>query len=144
MRLAFYKAKYGNWWDKIISWWTWGPYSHCELVFSDGEAFSASPRDGGTRFKAIEFVPERWDFIEVEVRDENELREWCKTQDGRKYDWLGILGFIFSIRRLDDKDKWYCSEICFHALSKFNSSLPRINHRRFDPNRLYAYFVGKK
>lgn len=143
MKIAFYKAEYGDCWDKLVALWTWGPYSHCELVFSDGECFSASPRDGGTRFKNIEFVPERWDFLEIPVRDEEEIREWCRTQEGRKYDWLGILGFILTIRRLEDRDKWYCSEICFHALSKFNSSIPRTRYRRFDPNRLYKFFGGR-
>ena len=42
-----------------------GPYSHCELVFSDGLSGSASYIDGGVRLKRIDFDPEHWDFIEL-------------------------------------------------------------------------------
>ena len=47
----FYKAKYGDWVDKIVSWHTKSPYSHCELVFSNGEFLSSSKRDGGVSIK---------------------------------------------------------------------------------------------
>ena len=53
MQIAFYKAKFGNFTDKIVSAFTFSPYSHCEMVFSDGICASASLRDGGVRFKYI-------------------------------------------------------------------------------------------
>ena len=52
MRVAFYKGE-GNFFDKLIRWWTKSSYSHCELIFSDGIFFSADPRDGGVRYKNI-------------------------------------------------------------------------------------------
>ena len=76
MKVALYKGKRGGSagaFDASVRWWTRGPYSHVELVFSDGMSASASPRDGGVRFKRIDFKPEHWDFIDLSV-DEEHLR----------------------------------------------------------------------
>jgi hypothetical protein len=76
MKVALYKGKRGGFagaFDASVRWWTRGPYSHVELVFSDGMSASASARDGGVRFKRIDFKPEHWDFIDLSV-DEEHLR----------------------------------------------------------------------
>ena len=76
MKVALYKGKRGGFagvFDAAVRWWTRGAYSHVELVFSDGMAASSSTRDGGVRFKRIDFKPEHWDFIELKV-DEEQLR----------------------------------------------------------------------
>lgn len=115
MYVAFYKAKYGTLLDRWISWVTWGPYSHCELVFRDGLWFSSSPRDGGTRFKRIEFDDSHWDFIEIPLDLERErvVRDFCEVERGKPYDWAGA---IFRLPFINGR--WFCSEICFEALSK--------------------------
>lgn len=86
-----------------------GPYSHCELVFSDGLAASASWMDGGVRFKRIEFDPARWDFIDLPPEKEDAARLWFAEHDGEKYDLMGNLRFLFGIVR-QSADKWFCSE----------------------------------
>ena len=76
MKVAFYKGKRGGFagaFDATVRWWTRGAYSHVELIFSDGMSASASARDGGVRFKRIEFKPEHWDFVDLKV-DEKQLR----------------------------------------------------------------------
>ena len=76
MKVALYKGKRGGFagaFDAAVRWWTRGAYSHVELVFSDGMAASSSTRDGGVRFKRIDFKPDQWDFVELKV-DEEQLR----------------------------------------------------------------------
>ena len=34
IRVAFFKGK-GNFWNKVVRWWTESPYSHAELVMPD-------------------------------------------------------------------------------------------------------------
>lgn len=73
MRIALYKGKRGGFagaFDAAVRWWTRGAYSHVELIFSDGMSASASSRDGGVRFKRIDFNPEHWDFVELKVNEE--------------------------------------------------------------------------
>jgi hypothetical protein len=118
LKVLFYVAKFGTTWDKIIAWWTHGRYSHCELQFSDGVCFSSSNRDGGTRFKHIDVKPWKWDVVPLVVTEAEELvvRMWCTHLLGHKYDWLGVLGFVFHRRHLQDYDRWYCSEVVSAAL----------------------------
>ena len=68
MKLAFYKGR-EDLYDRLISWWTRGPYSHVELVISDNYCMSSSPKDGGIRFKHIDLRPDHWDLVELEGYD---------------------------------------------------------------------------
>ena len=118
MKLAFYKGN-KTIFDKITTWRTGGSHSHVELVFSTGESFSSSQWDGGVRFKKIEYDTLKWDILELFTNQYSEkvILEWCKTQNGKNYDWRGVLG-IFIGKKEDDPDKWFCSEICTKALQQ--------------------------
>jgi hypothetical protein len=122
LKIAFYKAWVkGDLKDKLISIWTLGPYSHCELIFSDGISFSSSWRDDGigVRYKEIYYLPNRWDFIEIPTTDQElKMRSWCdaRTEEKAKYDWRGIIQFVIPFIKQNDED-WFCSEICIAALN---------------------------
>lgn len=91
MKAAFYYACYGNTWDRVVSMGTNGPFSHVELVFSNGQWFSSSPRDGGVRFKRIIPFINHWVFVDVSRFDEDEMYKRAQKYIGRKYDWVGVL-----------------------------------------------------
>ena len=114
MKLAFYKGR-EDLYDRLISWWTRGPYSHVELVISDNYCMSSSPKDGGIRFKHIDLRPDHWDLVELEGYDPAYAYNWFKEHEGRKYDILGILGFVFGPLR-QDKKRFFCTEAVGHAL----------------------------
>lgn len=118
MKIAFYRAWAGggSTMDKLVSLWTRSPYSHCELIFSDGTSFSSSSRDGGVRFKQVKYVSGRWDVMLFETEYEVEMRQWCDSQLGKKYDYLGILSHVIMLPFIQDNSRWYCSEICSAAL----------------------------
>lgn len=138
MKIAFYYAQYGDWRDKLVSWITRGPFSHCELVFSDGVCFSSSGRDEGVRFKLIDFKKEHWIFYDLILSESEEayVKTWCSLKVGKKYDWLGLLRFVFPNIDSDDKRKWFCSEICVRALQKVNL-FTNLNHHKTSPNSFY-------
>ena len=143
MDLMFYNAKHGNWADKAVSWWTWGPYSHTEIRFPDGQCFSASPREKLVRFKKINVIPEHWNIISLPLEEIPGVREWCETQVGKKYDWLGILGFAFFKEYdagMNHPNAWYCSEICGEILRQSGwEDIPR----KLSPNKLYRLVKDK-
>lgn len=117
MRAAFYKGTrpgLAGIYSRGVRLWTRSPYSHAEIIFSDGMAASSSFIDGGVRFKHIKFEPAHWDFIEIDA-DEDAVRQWFAVHEGRAYDLLGNLGFVIGFIR-DGSDKWSCAESIADAL----------------------------
>lgn len=143
MRLAFYKAP-GDLIDKSIRRWTKSEYSHCELVFSNGLWFSASPRDGGTRFKHIDIDPEKWDFICVPMTLEQELKvyDFCIAEDRCLYDWLGILFTQVIPLSFENPWWWFCSEVCVAAFQQAGLCVGLVAHET-DPEELSEYFKNR-
>lgn len=117
MKLALYKGTrpgLAGVYNRLVRWWTASPYSHCELVFSDGMCASSSWMDGGVRLKRIEFDPAKWDVIAIEG-DEAAALSWFFDHDMDGYDLLGMFWFVFGGLR-QDRRKWTCSEACGAAL----------------------------
>lgn len=118
LQIAFYIGAKGHWWDKLIAWRTGGKYSHCELVFSDGMSYSASPREGCTRFKQIDFTDGKWDLLPVlgvDPAKERQLRNWCEGMCGLIYNWPGVIGLGLQVNL--NAEKWaFCSQIVVEVL----------------------------
>lgn len=140
VKIAFYKAKYGSWKDKLVAWWTKGPYSHSEIIFSDGMWFSASTRDGNkTRFKKIIPNESHWDFITINISDidEEDLRQFAEYNNNLPYDWIGIFFSQLMPFNCHFEKKWFCSEI-IHAMMKWFVFVDwRDPSQMVDPNTLY-------
>lgn len=135
MKAAFYKAD-GQFYNWFVRKWERGPYSHVELIFSDGRAASASFRDKGVRFKEIDFDNGNWDFIELPAQLEGKALNWFIAHDKCKYDLLGQVRFLISPINIGNNDeKWWCSEAVAAALG-----LP--DPWRYGPNGLYDALAG--
>ncbi|MGL4275328.1 MAG: hypothetical protein ACRCTO_23845 [Pseudomonas paracarnis] len=107
-----------------------GPYSHCELVFSDGMSGSASYIDGGVRLKAIDYNPAHWDFVALPDAAEPYARDWFERNAGAPYDLMGNVRFVLPIVPASASG-WFCSEAMAAAL-KLKEPW------RFGPNGLAA------
>lgn len=130
---AFYKGTHTGppgIYNRLVRWWTRSPYSHVELVFPSGVAASSSAMDGGVRFKAIDFDPEKWDFVELPAHLADAAWRWFEDHEGQAYDVLGNVHFVLSAVG-DDKRKWFCSEAVGAALGMPDPA-------RFDPGTLHA------
>lgn len=125
-KIAFFKGS-GRIGDKLIRWWTRGPYSHCEFIFSDGMAGAATVYDGVV-VRSRNFDPNDWDFIELPASLEAKARQWFVDHEGKAYDFVGDLRFIFGFMT-PSKDKWFCSRACADALGMGEAW-------RYDPNML--------
>ena len=115
---AFYKGTrpgMAGIYNRLVRFIDRGPYSHCELIFSDGMAASASWMDGGVRFKKIDFNPEHWDFIPLHPEDEAAARQWFIDHEGEPYDLPGNLRFLCGLV-LESESGWFCSEAKMAAL----------------------------
>lgn len=142
IKLAFYVAKHGNFLDMLIALFTFGKFSHVELLFDDGMSVSASPRDGGVRSKFIYFEPEKWRIISFEVSsiEYNNIRKYVAKRIGLKYDWAAI--FLFGLG-LNFGKKYMCTELISEAISLYSNKLDNIRHQ-ITPDTLYTQLTGKK
>jgi hypothetical protein len=142
MKVAFYKYHTPGimgLFARFTRFITGGPYSHCELVFNDGLAYSASIQDGGTRFKRIDFDPTKWDIMEIASKQDR-ARAFCEEEQGCKYDYPGICRFIFPWVR-ESKTRWFCSEICTAALQKAGVISGLIPAHLVHPTLLYWLLI---
>ena len=105
--IAFYKSQ-SHVFNRAVSWWTRGPYSHVELVVN-GVWYSSSFRDGGVRAKKIDHDPNHWDLIPAPWIDVQSAVDWFHQHMDLKYDVLGLVGFV--ARRVpDSRHMYFCSE----------------------------------
>jgi hypothetical protein len=136
MKVAFYKSK-RHLFNRLVSWWTKGDYSHVELVLDGSVCASSSHSDGGVRYKRIELSNCNWDVFEIAGFDEQYARAYINSKMGKGYDYLGLFGFVFDAVR-DNKNREFCSELVMGALG-FDEPW------RFSPNDckviLSRYFV---
>lgn len=108
-----------------------GPYSHAELVFSDGMSGSASYMDGGVRIKYIGYSSVgNWDFVPLHERYELAARVWFMQHHGQPYDLMGNVNAMFGFVP-HSVDRWFCSEAIAEALGLVESW-------RYKPNGLAA------
>ncbi|GHA27634.1 hypothetical protein GCM10007989_24380 [Devosia pacifica] len=137
--LAFYNGE-GDWFDKLIHWWTCGAYSHVELVVGDPETWpgeviilSSSPRDGGVREKRLALDPKHWTLVTV-PGDADHAAMFIRGWIGARYDWLGIV--LSQVIPIDWhwSNRWFCSEICAAALG-----IPE--PQRMSPSGLHRYLT---
>lgn len=135
MKAAFYKGKH-RLFNKLVSWWDRGKYSHMELVYENDEAASSSFMDGGVRFRSIKFDDSRWDFIELprELFNPDISRAWFKDHLGCKYDFFGLIRFAFDALP-ERKTKYFCSEACLESLGIKEAW-------RFTPNAAHALLTS--
>ncbi len=136
--IHFYKSKHGKLYDKLISLFTFGPYSHVEMNFGFGKSFSSSPRDGGVRFKNISYEKGKWDSVLIEVDREQQsiMEKFCQEQVGKNYDFLGCFGVFFRVFR-GPKRKWFCSEVIAAALQSVNILNSSEKYHYISPSKLY-------
>lgn len=121
MRAAFYKGTRPGLvgvYNRLVRAVDGGPYSHAELVFSDGLAASSSFMDGGVRFKQIEFDPAKWDFADLDPRrfDEGMARLWFIEHEGTPYDLAGNLKFVWHWWPASEW-RYFCTSAMAAALS---------------------------
>ena len=123
--------------SSLISIYTRSRSYHSELVFSDGSAFAISG-------KGIEMVKRKYDWYKwhlvplpmVESGDEEFIKKDVQEilESNPKYDWLGAIGGMWC-SRLQNPNKWYCSEFCRSELKRF---IPTLNNdsKWITPDRL--------
>lgn len=120
------------------------PYSHNELVFSDGVCGSCSYLDGGVRLKRIDFDSSKWVLREVDPArfSEKQARQWfeeeCALPQNLRIKYSIPLLFTYPFPYLPISAN-ECEEICCTAIAR---ALGVEEHRKYDPHEL-PLFVAR-
>lgn len=118
MRVLLWKGQAG-FVGRMIRLKSGSPYTHAELLFSDGDRFRINS-DVHAEFYRPKDAPkwrvEDWDCVELDGGDEAAVRTWCTGEIGTQYDWRGILFCQLFPWGWHHEDRWFCSELCVAAL----------------------------
>lgn len=140
MKVAFYKAFCDNatLLDNLIGIASLGKYSHVELVFSNGESFSSSPRDGEARFTTIDYHKDRWEMVEINIPKQEEARLYrlALTNIGKKYDYIGAIFSVLPVC-IQNNDKIFCSEVITNLLNQTVKYRHIKDGCNYSPSELY-------
>ena len=128
----------------LITLRTLGKYSHCELIYND-YVYLSNP--GGVRTRKYRYQ-KNFEIFEMDssVRAED-IVEFYNTAQGKGYDYLGILGQFFYASKVQNDDRYFCSEFCLNAIDyalqftltyKLKSLKDRVGYQ-FNPSKLYKY-----
>ena len=128
----------------LIALWTLGKYSHCEFIYN-GQIFLSNP--GGVRTRKFEYQ-KNMEIYELDKHiDPKDVIEFFRTAQGKGYDYLGILGQFFYADKVQDDNRYFCSEFCLNAIDyalqfsltyKGKSLKDRVGYQ-FSPAKLYKY-----
>ena len=119
--IAFkYKTKKSPLYGKTIAWWTKSPYYHVELILFNKYWISASWNED-VYIRYLGPLKESWDYVtlkplKIETHQAKGIIDYINSQNGSKYDKLGIFfSQIFKFNINSDKN-WICSEIATFIL----------------------------
>ena len=119
IRIAQYKGK--SWVSKIIKAVTRGEYSHTAIMLADDEIIEAW--QGCNRVRVIKNIsdghkagtPVDIYAIPMTMSEEVIFRRRVRGKVGTKYDYMGLMAFLFNRARWDRKGKVFCSELFYSA-----------------------------
>jgi hypothetical protein len=119
--VAFYNPKYPRLYERLIRWKTGSWLVHCELVFDElsptmngfWTSFSSTLRTGSRFQNKINFLSSEWTLIQLPAPPQaviSKAWDFCSGLGHKRYDLLGILGFVLPWGGHDDYDV-FCSEV---------------------------------
>jgi uncharacterized protein YycO len=147
MEIWFFKGK--SLISRVIQFFTWSKYSHVGIKFSNNEFLEIWPSKEGVTLCDLNYIHmthQKGTVIDIFTLDgkyinenigelENKIYESCKKYIGSKYDFLGILGFVFR-KKVHKKSKWFCSELVHHLFSEQNIRLVNTDSCKVHPGLL--------
>lgn len=142
--IAFFKACPYSIIDKSIRMWTRSKYSHVEFLFNTDVMFSSAPYEGTRFYRDYDLSNYDIFYIDVTKAQNEKLYHYCISENGCKYDWLGIiLTQIVSMNR-ESKNKWFCSEFLIAGL-KHIGIFPEVGIKscRFSPEDVHQFIKLK-
>ena len=80
----------------------------------------------------------------ITIKEEQAIRLECQKYQGKSYDYVGLIGFIFKSDDFNKKNKYFCSELMAMVLEKCISYACPKEPCRIHPVKLYKSLKEKK
>jgi len=126
----------------LIRLFTWSRVSHCEFEFSDGIQVVAAMESA--KVIATRNRKYRWEYyyqLDITHEQERILRDWCKEELGKPYDYTALAPFNVLIPRTKkfwkDHKQWMCSEFCAMGLEKIGFKFFDDDFKKVKPSDLF-------
>lgn len=118
----------------LLRLFAWSSWSHCALVSGQGEAATIIEAVGfaGVRERPLaEAIAEasHWRIDRLACVDPVQAIRAARSQIGKPYDYLGVLGLGLH-RDWHDDDAWWCSELVAWAIEQTGTRLFRAERVR--------------
>jgi len=125
---------------KGVQIWTKSKYYHVEIII-DGIWYS-SRTDHGLRPLKLKPLSKAYDYYTIDTEISNKslcnFKRFVKSNENTGYDWLGILLAQFLPFTIDNKDKWFCSEVVTKILQILDVyEVIDVEPHRISPEDLY-------
>lgn len=140
MRLLFFRGK--NLISKIIKTVTWGSYSHVAALIDDQTVSESWVKSGVRKIRIDDLVKYHTpgtliDVFQISKCVPEIIKELMLAEVGKKYHFIGILGFILH-KNLPNPQCWFCSELIAWSLAA--SGFPLLNRQahKISPSLLVA------
>lgn len=107
--------------SRVIRWATWSPYSHVAWIDDDnGDVYEAwgkgVVRAGNLLANHTNGTPIEVFTVAGETHERRCLIRYAMAGElGKPYDFRGVLGFVSRRAQAQSQDRWFCSELVFHA-----------------------------
>lgn len=133
---------------KLIGWYTKSPVYHVEVILEDKWISAYAGR--GVYVNDLRPLKDTWEYIKLDEimvtqRQDEIIEEWLQEQDGKGYDYLGILLAQLIPLRLHSRAKWFCSEITTKILQLlFIKETMNLSPYDVSPGDLHGLFKKDK
>jgi len=146
--VVFYKGL-EDFYGKIVRLWTFSPYSHSFLVLEKNNNFTAFEANSNyNKVRSFNFnisyleknssFYKNYDYFKFKLNSNQfkNISNFLVQQLDKKYDWLGIFLSQIIPMNIEEKEKWFCSELCAYVISKYLFNLKYLP-QKYSPGKLY-------
>ncbi|MBV4524387.1 hypothetical protein KVG88_30395 [Pseudomonas sp. SWRI74] len=105
---------------------TWSAFSHVEIVIGD-QVIGANML-GGVTLTPLKERLEKSSYaalVNFPCKDAQAIKNTALSKLGAGYDYVGLLGILLHSKRLQSKDRFFCSEFVAWAFSECQAPLLR-------------------
>ena len=123
--------------EQAIKIWTRSKYFHVEMIIKDVWV-STNPTAGAVYMNTLQPLNDNYDYFDVDVdgRRINKVMDFLNAQVGKKYDYWGLFFSTVFTMNVEDRNKWFCSELIAEALNVFGFKAPK-NVNEMTPEDIY-------
>lgn len=102
----------------------WSEWSHCGIVDHD-VVIEAQPSLGVVERPVTDFMDAypNYGVIRIPTQNSKAVIDTARSQLGKGYDWLGVLGIAARHRYAEDTQAWFCSELIAWSFEHAGSPL---------------------